>query len=82
MKKSKRILSIVLALVIMMSAVSGLQLTAHAADEPAETVAETQVETVAPTVVTTEGETVLETQAETTEETQTQEPTVDNTKVG
>lgn len=86
MKKSKRILSIVLALVIMVSAVSGLQLTAHAADEPTETVTETQVETqaetVAPTVVTTEGETVLESQSETTEETQVEEPTVDNTKVG
>ncbi|MBQ8056995.1 MAG: L,D-transpeptidase family protein [Ruminococcus sp.] len=92
MKKSKRILSVLLAIVIMTSVVTGLQLTVNASDEPTEAVAETVAEseavtegvTEAPTVVTTEGETALPTQAETESETnaETQEPTVDNTKVG
>lgn len=89
MKKFKRIFSVLLAIVIMTSVVTGLQLTVYASDEPTEAVtqavteSETQDVTEAPTVVTTEGETALPTDA-TQEPTdaETLEPTVDNTKVG
>ena len=87
MKRFKRVLSAFMALTIMLSVVTSLQLTAYAETEPTEeavTQAQTETkETEAPTIVTTEGETTIETEAQTEKETEkAEEPTVDNTKVG
>lgn len=97
MKKSKRILSLVLALVIFLSVMFSLELNVFATEgtrsfkpmetetaEPETTQAE---ETLAPTVVETQSETQAETQVQTETETEnvqipTNTPIVDETKVG
>ena len=77
MKKSKKLLSLVLALTILCGSFAVLDFSAFATEVPTQEATEAQTE--APTVVTTEGVTELETQAQT--EADTQEPTVDPNKV-
>lgn len=82
MRFTKRLLSLLLALVIMLSVVVGLETTAYATDDVTEDVV---TETVEPTVDTQGIEPTVETQEGTTPpETQspTQAPTTDPTKVG
>lgn len=91
MTNFKKLLSLVLALVMIMGAAFSLNFTAFATEsvEPTEiestvdpttqTEEQTDAVTEAPTVVTTEGETEIPTQAQT--DAPTQEPTVDPSKV-
>ena len=85
MIKFKKLLSLVLALVMIFGAVLSLNFTAFATEgvEPTETesTVEPTTQTEAPTVITTEGETELETETQAPTAAPTQEPTVDPTKV-